>query len=675
MGAVVNDNNSLIISDNASALTLGGDVTSVTNNGEIRASDYAIEITPGATIGSVTNNGDLTGNAGIMNAGHITGDIINTGVINGGILNYGAIDGGVTLGNATLILAGNNASVGAVSGSNNSAVTIGRSDEAASFRAINAVDVGSISVLNDSRLLLAENLNWQADAISNNGTIVLGSGSTLTGSTSNAGTLTLSDAQNVNASIAGDVNNSGSLVLNPTPQSAGNTLTINGNYTGAPGSKISLGSVLGGDASLTDKLIINGNTTGSSALSVANEGGSGSSTLEGIQLVQVNGISDANFTLDGRVVAGAYDYTLEKGDASGSEANGWYLSSYTQSTSPGSSTFPGAQVNPQRRVRPEAASYADNLRAASTLFNTSLYDRVGETQYVDPLTGAMRTTSMWMRNVGGHNQASMSDGQNKTTSNRYVLQIGGDIIQWRDAKAGKFSLGIMGGYANQRSRSRNHLSGNDSRGAVDGYSTGLYGTWLQNADDKSGLYIDSWLLYSWFDNEVKGQGLAPETYKSHGLTASLESGYNYRASSWMSSKGMENSIWLQPHAQVIWMGVKADDYTESNGARIESEGDNNVQTRLGMRAFLNGKSALDKNSVREFQPFVEANWIYNSKQYGASMNGDKDHMQGARNIGELKGGVEGKLSSRLSMWLDLAHQIGGEGYSDTQGTLGVRYQF
>lgn len=38
------------------------------------------------------------------------------------------------------------------------------------------------------------------------------------------------------------------------------------------------------------------------------------------------------------------------------------------------------------------------------MFITRLHDRLGETQYTDMLTGEEKVTTMWMRNVGGHNR-------------------------------------------------------------------------------------------------------------------------------------------------------------------------------------------------------------------------------------------------------------------------------
>ncbi|KYZ90247.1 hypothetical protein ACM47_22500 [Escherichia coli] len=85
----------------------------------------------------------------------------------------------------------------------------------------------------------------------------------------------------------------------------------------------------------------------------------------------------------------------------------------------------------QPTLRPESGSYIANLAAANTMFTTRLHDRLGDTQYIDMLTGEVKTTSLWMRNVGGHTRFKDSSGQLSTQSNRYVLQLGGDLAQWR----------------------------------------------------------------------------------------------------------------------------------------------------------------------------------------------------------------------------------------------------
>lgn len=538
------------------------------------------------------------------------------------------------------------------------------------------------TVANYGTLNVSGTIDATGSTITNSGNAYLDAVTLSGGTIYNEGTLTA-----LSSSTVGSLINAGSIVLNPTSTSAGTVLTVDGDYVGSNGI-LSLGTVLGSDDSLTDKLVITGSATGTTYVTVANENGTGAQTREGIEVISTGSSTDDAFVQSGRIVAGAYEYHLQKGNASQSadSLSNWYLTSYvtesasseaTTTVSSGSSsdtTSTGTTVTAVRAYRPEAASYTSNLQAVNTLFMLRLHDRLGDVTYVDPVTGEKKVTSMWVRNEGGRNAFSMNDAQNRTTANRYVLQIGGDVAQWSGNGEDNYRVGLMGGYATQHSFTRNSLTGYSSRGSVEGYSAGLYGSWLQNMDD-TGAYIDSWIMYNWFNNHVQGEGLAGESYSSRGLTASAETGYTFNLYNRTSPEGVTGSLYVQPQVQVTWMGVTADDHTETNGTYVHGAGNNNIQTRLGMRLFLKGKSSMDKNTVREFKPFFETSWIYKTRQYGANMNGESDYAGGSRNIGELKAGVEGKISSDLNLAVSVGQQMGGSGYHDTQGMLTVRYAF
>lgn len=495
-------------------------------------------------------------------------------------------------------------------------------------------------------------------------------------------TLNVVNSQTIN----GDIRNSG--FLNLSNGSANNTLHITGDYVGNNGF-LNFSTKLSGDESKTDKLEIDGNTSGNTSVVVSNAGGSGAQTINGIELISVGGISDGKFIQKGRIVAGAYDYALVK------TGKNWYLSSTDTTPVPVPEPTPDPTPNPvpdptpdpvpdptpdptpepssmvDNNVRPEAAAYGVNVAAANTLFSTTLHDRLGETNYVDAVTGEQRVTSLWMRNEGGHNRSTDSSGQNKTQANRYVLQLGGDVAQWTTNGANRFHIGIMGGYANQDAKTRNNHTGYSAKSNIDGYSAGLYGSWFQNNETKTGAYIDTWMLYNWFDNSINGQDNPEESYKSKGITASIETGYT-----WKLADLSQRSAWfVQPQAQVTYMGVKADDHRESNGTYVTSEGDGNIQSRLGVRTYLKGHSQLDDNKDRKFEPFLEANWIHNTKAFGASLDGVSINQAGARNVGELKAGVEAKLNKSLNLWASIGQQIGNNGYSDTQGIIGLKMNF
>ncbi|MEG1121954.1 MAG: autotransporter outer membrane beta-barrel domain-containing protein [Citrobacter sp.] len=446
----------------------------------------------------------------------------------------------------------------------------------------------------------------------------------------------------------------------PSTQSmtAGRTLTTT-NWQGQDGTVV-MNTALGGDTSVTDKIVISGNTSGNTFVKVNNVGGRGAQTIEGIQVVKVGGQSDGTFTKSGRIVAGIYDYSLVKKGAD------WYLTSLDTSTKDKKGTS---------GIRPESASYTANLAAANTMFVHRLHDREGETQYTDVLTGEQKVTSMWLRQVGGHNRWSSSVGQVDTQSNRYVTQLGGEVAQWSPDGVQRLHVGVMAGYGRNSSNSRSNATGYRSDGSVNGYSTGLYATWYQNDETKQGMYVDSWAQYGWFDNTVKGEKVQSESYKSKGITASLELGYTHKLGDFTGSQGTEGEWFIQPQAQAVWMGVTADDHYESNGTRVTGEGDGNVQTRLGVRTFLKSHNKLDEGKNRNFKPYVEINWIHNTQSFGSHMGDATLSQDGARNVGEVKAGVEGQLNSRLSVWGNVGVQVGDKGYSDTSATLGVKYNF
>lgn len=199
--------------------------------------------------------------------------------------------------------------------------------------------------------------------------------------------------------------------------------------------------------------------------------------------------------------------------------------------------------------------------------------------------------------------------------------------------------------------------------------------WYQNDANKTGAYVDSWALYNWFDNSVSSDNRSADDYDSRGVTASVEGGYTFEAGTFSGSEGTLNTWYVQPQAQITWMGVKDSDHTRKDGTRIETEGDGNVQTRLGVKTYLNSHHQRDDGKQREFQPYIEANWINNSKVYAVKMNGQTVGREGARNLGEVRTGVEAKVNNNLSLWGNVGVQLGDKGYSDTQGMLGVKYSW
>lgn len=550
----------------------------------------------------------------------------------------------------------------------------------------NMKGAGNLTVTGGTLNISSDNPDLStAVVIASDGTVnMLASQALGTGSVDNQGLLILGQSENTANQVAratfaalavpaqyqmGSLTNSGTVVVGHNDASgnpvAGTTLTVNGNYTGQDGHLL-FNSILGNENSVTDRMIVTGNTSGKTGVSVTNAGGEGDAAVNGIELITVNGTSAGEFQQEGRIVAGAYDYRLVRGN--GENQNNWYL--VNNGSSP-----PTTPPVPAPDNRPEGGSYIANLAAANTLFNTTLHDRLGETQYIDALTGEEKVTSLWLRQVGNHNSWRDESGQLSTQSNSYVAQLGGDLAQWSTNGLNRLHLGLMAGYGNSRSNTHSSATNFNSKGSVNGYSVGAYATWFANEADKSGLYVDSWLQYSWFNNDVNGEELAGESYKSKGVTGSVETGYAIKIGEFTGSKGSVSQWFIQPQAQITWLGVSADTHREANGTNVDSDGDGNIQTRLGIRTYLKGHSAIDASNDREFEPFIEANWLHNTRNYSAVMDGVSISQAGTQNIGEVKAGVEGQLSPRVNLWGNVGVQIGDAGYNNTGAMVGVKYSF
>jgi fibronectin-binding autotransporter adhesin len=159
------------------------------------------------------------------------------------------------------------------------------------------------------------------------------------------------DLNGFNQTVA-SLDNAGTVRLGSAP---GTTLTLTGNYVGNGGTLL-LNTALGGDSSATDRLVAQGNTSGSSTLRIANVGGAGAPTTNGIKVIDVAGTSNGTFALQGdyvfqgqqAIVGGAYAYTLQKNGISSPTDGDWYLRSslINPPASPSGGSPPPAPAGP-----------------------------------------------------------------------------------------------------------------------------------------------------------------------------------------------------------------------------------------------------------------------------------------------------------------------------------------
>lgn len=314
-------------------------------------------------------------------------------------------------------------------------------------------------------------------------------------------------------------------------------------------------------------------------------------------------------------------------------------------------------------LRPEAGAYVGASQSWAKM-HMRLHDRFGQAYYIDPFDGEEKPAAAWVRQVGSHSHFRMAGGQSKTHSNTAVTQIGGDLLRNEFNEDWKYIGGVFAGGLYNRSDSR---SWDSAKSRSDGYSLGIYGTLYTGNSPDDGFYVDSWLLFGRYDNKIWSDEISSFKFKSHGWVWSVETGYTIPIGE-SGTKDYNKLIWtFQPEAQLVWDGVKANSAKDSFGTKYRQLGTDNVTLRVGAR--------LHANYMNKGLGFIEGNWIHNSKKAGVQMGTDKIYMDGGRNLGEFRMGLEGHLSRNTLGWATVGVQAGKAGYHNETAQIGIKYMF
>ncbi|EGX6722833.1 fibronectin-binding autotransporter adhesin ShdA, partial [Salmonella enterica] len=538
----------------------------------------------------------------------------------------------------------------------------------------------------------------QAVNVASGATFGGSNGTTVNGKVTNEGTLVFGDSEETGAifTLNGDLINMGTMTSGSSSSTPGNTLYVDGDYTGNGGS-LYLNTVLGDDDSATDKLVITGDASGTTDLYI-NGIGDGAQTTNGIEVVDVGGVSTSDaFELKNEVNASLYTYRLYWNESD----NDWYLASKAQSddddsggddtpsdggddggnvTPPddggdgGNVTPPddggdggdvtppddGGDVAPQYRA--DIGAYMGNQWMARNLQMQTLYDREGS-QYRNA------DGSVWARFKAGKAESEAVSGNIDMDSNYSQFQLGGDILAWGNGQQ-SVTVGVMASYINADTDSTGNRGADGSQftssANVDGYNLGIYATWFADAQTHSGAYVDSWYQYGFYNNSVESGDVGSESYDSTANAVSLETGYRYDIA---LSNG--NTVSLTPQAQVVWQNYSADSVKDNYGTRIDGQDGDSWTTRLGLR--VDGK--LYKGSRTVIQPFAEANWLHTSDDVSVSFDDATVKQDLPANRAELKVGLQADIDKQWSVRAQVAGQTGSNDFGDLNGSLNLRYNW
>lgn len=464
------------------------------------------------------------------------------------------------------------------------------------------------------------------------------------------------------------------------------TLTIKGNYQGNGGGVL-IDAVLGGDNSVSDKLVITGDTSGKSTVAVRNIGGKGADTVEGIEIITVGGQSEGEFKLIGNytrrsvgvVVAGAHTYKLHQGSVSNPANGNWYLRSETedegyQAGIPVYEAYPqfllGLNNLPtmQQRVGNRYWNNAGNMMIAQGADAVEVYAPSQEAGSV------MQTNGVWGRIEGAHTK--MEPNTSTTDANydftAYKMQAGLDGMIYENEQ-GKLIAGGTVHYTHGLSSIWSPYDADLGRGRIktDGYGFGANLSWF--GDD--GFYVDNQAQLTWYRSELSYEGGKSE------LKDGKNNGFGYALSSEIGKRFALNQHWsLTPQAQLQYSNVDFSDFTDVFGADVSRKKGDSLRTRLGLGVDY-------QNSWQNARGLTNRSTIYGiANLYNEFLSGTKVRVSTEDFINKserLWGGIG--LGGSYA-WDDDKYAIYGEGSVNTslqhfgdsytyKGSMGIRVKW
>lgn len=657
------------------ASSSGGLTGSLTNNGTIRGGDgatsggFGVRLTTGTTY--LENNGTIVGGNNSSGISLQVADllIVNNGTIAAGAGGSNAIS--VATGNMTLELHAGSTISGNVVGSTTLSDTLRLGGTGSSTFDVSKIDAAGqyqnfdvFEKTGTGTWLLTGNGSVATDWTVDDGTLLIGDHTTPTsviGNITNAGTLGGS------GTIIGDVTSSGTVA----PGNSIGTLTISGNYTGN-GSTLAIETVLGGDTSPTDKLVVTGDTAGTTNVRVTNLGGTGARTVEGIKIVDVGGTSAGNFSLDGNyvyqgqqaVTAGAYAYRLYKNGVSTPADGDWYLRSALTLDPALPATAPLYQPGV-----PLYEAYPQILLGLNGL--STLQQRVGDRYW--PRDGVATSIkgpdNAWLRTEGTHAsfEPDLSTSATSYDYDLFKLEAGldGELYQNQNGR-------LIGGLTVHYGTISGDIGSVYGNGDIDttGYGAGATLTWYGD----NGVYLDAQGQATWYDSDLKSD-LLDSTMESgnngFGYALSLEGGRRFVSSGPWS---------ITPQAQLLYSSIDFDTFSDQFGARVSLDDGASLLGRLGV--------ALDREEkIEQADGRTALAKLYGiANLYGEFLDGTAVDVSGtgfeSKNdpvwAGLTFGGSYSWNDDRVSLYGEVAAKSSLKNFADSyaiSGTAGLRVKW
>lgn len=471
----------------------------------------------------------------------------------------------------------------------------------------------------------------------------------------------------VQFTVSGNVTNNGTIYVGnknssgDTPADSnyiGNELVIEGDYI-TDGGTLDLNAIIAGkDNSKSDHVTIRGEIDGTGFIDVNYDTSvSTGGELEYLGLVSVaEGESGDSLKLKDSIKIGDLYYRLMWS----SEQNEYYLQSSV--TDPGDDPWNTEDVE---NIHAGTRSALAFMQAQA--FDLSLRGHLGETLYVDPVTGEQRKSSFWMVQRGDWTKFSNASGQMDADGNLYTTHLGTDLFK-RETDGATFRWGVLAGFADGDFDVSSNVDGKSSKGSFRGYSAGLYMTAESKAE--SGPFLGLQLRWNRFDNEV-----GPDDYDVNGLSLTAEASWDQLLSKGITDGGRNYEWRLEPHVRAYWTNFSdPGNWTSSLGETYSSDFDNGLLVRVGART----KIQTTLGTGPAWQAYAEANWVYNNGDYSTTMStqyGDVTSTQNGAEFAEFRLGLEAQFTTNVNVWLEGHHQTGSDDYESTGAMFGFKYMW
>ncbi|QIQ21670.1 autotransporter family protein [Zophobihabitans entericus] len=772
-------NSGLIEATNGMAVHIDGGLGGFLNdvNGVVRGTTDGVYLTNGTK--AVINNGLIegtTGNGISFNSGgtlyNLTGSEIKGGTYgvyttNGSseITTYGTIEGGdysvyFNTGNGILTLQTGALLIGTAYGGNTSQLILNGTGSASNdFLVFGSLDmVGSEwtllgrteakqTTVSNGRLIVGapgssgavlstDTVNILAGtemvgfdstvegAVTNNGTLYVGSGYTFDGNSSTG-----------QLDIVGSYTNAGQTILS-SGSPFGNTLNITGNYNGSGGS-ITLGALLddGHLGAITsqqaDRMLVRGDATGTtsvnvvtisesqvaaaSQLSTVNDLPAGSyvradgeivSPNDGVSIIQVSGTAQENsFTLSTPYVTGgtpfqfklyAYGPDSSNGSASadqnlvGNPNSYWdYRLSHAYVTAvplpPGEVVLPGdgggdggsgsggddgdEDEDIRWKVVPQVPDY---ISIPGALFSAGVQDldnlhrRLGEIRTLKDDHRSDSDGEVFARIYGSNMDYSTNvrfrDFGFDAKQNYRALQFGSSKILRTDDEA---TIRLGGAVTLGHSKLTPDAVDGQSTTKTDTQSFALIGTYL----DKDGWYVDTILSFGFLRGKTRTEtygNLDVATIKGNSYSASIEAGYPFA----LGDSGFN----LEPQIQYIWQNLHFKDFTDFDQVDVNMGHQSQSLLRTGLRL----SHPFETEDGNEVTPYARVDYRHGLNRGKSVTISDTDFEMGrfGREI-QVGAGISGAMSEQLSLYGEFSWQdnLGDAGWKGWQFSGGLRYTF